>query len=85
MVNPDIIRIARDMLPNRETSITTIAKLLGGSPSTLYNHIPDLKDLRAGCALPRGIEVGPHARAAGRVAVSPSGQTVDAGTVPSSV
>jgi len=47
VVNPDIIRAARDMLPNPETSITTIAKLLGVSPGTLYNHIPDLKELRA--------------------------------------
>ncbi len=53
MVNPDIIRAARDMLPNPETSITTIAKLLGVSPGTLYNHIPDLKELRAGTAVPR--------------------------------
>ena len=40
VVNPDIIRAARDMLPNPEHSITTIAKLLGVSPGTLYNHIP---------------------------------------------
>lgn len=43
----DIIRAARDMLPNPEASITSIAKLLGVSPGTLYNHIPDLKQLRA--------------------------------------
>jgi DNA invertase Pin-like site-specific DNA recombinase len=49
-VNPDIIRAARDMLPNTETSITTIAKLLGVSPGTLDNHIPDLNELRAGAA-----------------------------------
>ncbi|WP_049556519.1 hypothetical protein [Nonomuraea sp. SBT364] len=36
---------ARDMLPNPGTSIT---RLLGVSPSTLYNHIPDLQQLRAG-------------------------------------
>lgn len=45
-MNPDLIRAARDMLPNPENSITTIAKLLGISPGTLYNHIPDLKELR---------------------------------------
>ncbi|GAB2444179.1 recombinase family protein [Streptomyces incanus] len=48
VVNPDIIRAARDMLPNPEHSITSIAKLLGVSPGTLYNHIPDLQELRAG-------------------------------------
>ncbi|WP_431684179.1 hypothetical protein [Kitasatospora sp. KL5] len=36
------------MLPNPEHSITSIAKLLGVSPGTLYNHIPDLQELRAG-------------------------------------
>lgn len=35
------------MLPNPANSITTIAKLLGVSPGTLYSHIPDLKELRA--------------------------------------
>jgi DNA-binding CsgD family transcriptional regulator len=34
------------MLPNPEASITSIAKLLGVSPGTLYNHIPDLHELR---------------------------------------
>lgn len=34
-------------LPNPEHSITSIAKLLGVSPGTLYNHIPDLQELRA--------------------------------------
>ena len=48
VVTPDIIRAARDMLPNPEHSITSIAKLLGVSPGTLYNHIPDLRELRAG-------------------------------------
>jgi len=43
VVNPDVVRAARDMLPNPETSITTIARLLGVSPGTLYNHIPDLR------------------------------------------
>jgi DNA invertase Pin-like site-specific DNA recombinase len=46
VVTPGIIRAARDMLPNPEHSITSIAKLLGVSPGTLYNHIPDLRELR---------------------------------------
>ncbi|MGW1991361.1 recombinase family protein [Embleya sp. NPDC001921] len=46
VVNADILRAARDMLPNPEHSITSIAKLLGVSPGTLYNHIPDLQELR---------------------------------------
>ncbi|GAA5197157.1 recombinase family protein [Arthrobacter gyeryongensis] len=49
VATPDIIRAARDMLPNPESSIISIAKLLGVSPGTLYNHIPDLKQLRASC------------------------------------
>ncbi|SEU46511.1 recombinase family protein [Nonomuraea wenchangensis] len=47
VVSPDLIRAAKDMLPNPEHSITSIAKLLGVSVGTLYNHIPDLKELRA--------------------------------------
>ncbi|MGI5397822.1 hypothetical protein [Streptomyces sp. CA-251251] len=35
------------MLPDSGRSITSIAKLLGVSPGTRYNHIHDLRDLRA--------------------------------------
>ncbi len=47
VMNADLIRAARDMLPNPEASVASIAKLLGVSPGTLYNHIPDLRELRA--------------------------------------
>src|SRR4051794_40338829 len=47
VITPEIIRAARDMLPNPDASVTAIAKLLGVSPGTLYNHIPDLRELRA--------------------------------------
>ncbi|MFD5063839.1 MULTISPECIES: recombinase family protein [unclassified Streptomyces] len=57
VVNSDIIRAARDMLPNPEHSITSIAKLLGVSPGTLYNHIPDLRELRAS-HIPAQLEAG---------------------------
>lgn len=46
VTTPEIIRAARDMLPNPDTSVTAIARLLGVSPGTLYNHIPDLRELR---------------------------------------
>ncbi|MFF1415864.1 recombinase family protein [Streptomyces sp. NPDC058289] len=46
VVNDNLLRAARDMLPNPENSIETIAALLGVSVGTLYNHIPDLKELR---------------------------------------
>ncbi|MFJ3819450.1 recombinase family protein [Streptomyces sp. NPDC090056] len=46
VVNDKLLRAARDMLPNPENSIETIAALLGISVGTLYNHIPDLKELR---------------------------------------
>ncbi|MFG2339543.1 recombinase family protein [Streptomyces yangpuensis] len=49
------IRAARDLLPDPGRSITSIAKLLGVSPGTLYNHIPDLRELRAG-AVPHQLE-----------------------------
>lgn len=51
----EVIRAARDLLPDSGRSITSIAKLLGVSPGTLYNHIPDLRELRAG-AVPRQLE-----------------------------
>ncbi|CAM5298263.1 resolvase [Streptomyces spiroverticillatus] len=51
----EVIRAARDLLPDPGRSITSIAKLLGVSPGTLYNHIPDLRELRLG-AVPRQIE-----------------------------
>ncbi|MEC4019981.1 recombinase family protein [Streptomyces sp. H27-D2] len=54
VVNEDLIRAARDMLPNPENSVTTIAKILGVSVGTLYNHIPDLKALQ----LPHSTAVG---------------------------
>jgi hypothetical protein len=43
------------MLPNPENSVTTIAKILGVSVGTLYNHIPDLKELR-NSRVPRQLE-----------------------------
>lgn len=33
--------------PNPDASVTAIARLLGVSPGTLYNHILDLRELRA--------------------------------------
>ncbi|MFV5992257.1 helix-turn-helix domain-containing protein [Streptomyces sp. NPDC056231] len=50
-----LIHAARDLLPDPGRSISSIAELLGISPGTLYNHIPDLRELRAG-ALPRQLE-----------------------------
>jgi DNA invertase Pin-like site-specific DNA recombinase len=46
VMTPDIISAARDLLPDPDRSITSIAKLLGVSPGTLYNHIPDIRELR---------------------------------------
>jgi DNA invertase Pin-like site-specific DNA recombinase len=50
VVTPDLIRAARDLFPNPEHSVTSIAKLLGVSLGTLYNHIQDLRELRAAVA-----------------------------------
>ncbi|MFF3460471.1 recombinase family protein [Streptomyces sp. NPDC002730] len=55
VVNAELIRAARDMLPNPENSVASIARILGVSVGTLYNHIPDLQELRAS-RLPRQIE-----------------------------
>jgi DNA invertase Pin-like site-specific DNA recombinase len=46
VMTPEMITATRELLPNPEHSITSIAKLLGVSPGTLYNQIPDLKELR---------------------------------------
>ncbi|WP_434096269.1 recombinase family protein [Streptosporangium roseum] len=46
VITPDLLRAARGLLPNPEHSITSIARLLGVSAGTLYNHIPDLRQLR---------------------------------------
>jgi DNA invertase Pin-like site-specific DNA recombinase len=58
VVNPDLLRAARDMLPNPDTSIATIARLLNVSPGTLYNHIPDLQQLRSS-RVPHQVEGNP--------------------------
>ena len=67
VINPHILRAARDMLPNPDASVT--AKLLGVSSGTLYNHIPDLRQLRA----------------AGRARASPAGGTYHCGAAPEGV
>ncbi|GHG83773.1 hypothetical protein [Streptomyces griseocarneus] len=51
----EIIKAARGLLPDPGRSITSIAKMLGVSPGTLYNHIPDLRELRAD-AIPQQLE-----------------------------
>ncbi|MFF4922524.1 recombinase family protein [Kitasatospora sp. NPDC001261] len=53
VATPEIIQAARTLLPNPEQSITSIARILGVSPGTLYNHIPDLRELRASGHIPR--------------------------------
>lgn len=55
VVNDDLIRKARDMLPNPANSVESIAKILGVSVGTLYNHIPDLKQLRVS-SVPKQLE-----------------------------
>ncbi|MFI0032309.1 recombinase family protein [Streptomyces albidoflavus] len=50
VVNEDLIRKARDMLPNPANSVESIARILGVSVGTLYNHVPDLKQLRVSSA-----------------------------------
>jgi len=37
------IRHARDLLARPENTVTSIAKLLGVSRNTVYNHVPELK------------------------------------------
>lgn len=60
VATPEIIQAARTLLPNPEQSITSIAKLLGVSPGTLKNHIPDCRS----CARPVAPRAPPRAKAA---------------------
>ncbi|MFE0147885.1 recombinase family protein [Nonomuraea sp. NPDC059007] len=46
VVDAELLKAARDLLPDPDRSVTSIAKLLGISVGTLYNHIPDLQELR---------------------------------------
>ncbi|MFE7332342.1 hypothetical protein ACFU8W_47340 [Streptomyces sp. NPDC057565] len=55
MATEEVIRAACDLLPDPGRSVTSIAGLLGVSPGTLCNHIPDLKELCAG-TVPRQLE-----------------------------
>jgi len=43
---------------NPEHLITSIAKLLAVSPGTLYNHVPDLQELRASAWVPKQLSTG---------------------------
>nr|WP_246039457.1 recombinase family protein [Glycomyces buryatensis] len=47
VVDAKLLAAARDLLPNPERSVESIAELLGVGVGTLYNHIPDLKELRS--------------------------------------
>jgi len=44
------IRHARDLLARPENTVTSIAKLLGVSRNTIYNHVPELKGGRLALA-----------------------------------
>nr|BFE82492.1 hypothetical protein GCM10020093_050930 [Planobispora longispora] len=39
--------MARELLADPGNSVASVARLLGVSTGTLYNHIPDLRELRA--------------------------------------
>ncbi|MBB5082289.1 DNA invertase Pin-like site-specific DNA recombinase [Nonomuraea endophytica] len=44
VVDAELLKAARDLLPDQGPSVTSIAKLLGVSVGPLYNHIPDLQE-----------------------------------------
>jgi hypothetical protein len=59
---------APDLLPDPArsiASIASIAELLGVSPGILYNHVPDLRELRAG-AVPRQLGTPANSPASAR-------------------
>lgn len=43
----DLLKAARDLLPDPNRPIESIGRLLHVPPGMLNNHIPDLKELRA--------------------------------------
>lgn len=47
VVDAELLAAARRLLPDPEQSVKSIARLLGISAGTLYNHIPNLQELRA--------------------------------------
>lgn len=47
VADAELLKAARDLLPDPGRSVASIARLLGVSVGTLYNHIPDLQELRA--------------------------------------
>lgn len=47
VVDAELLAAARRLLPDPEQSVKSLARLLGVSAGTLYNHIPDLQELRA--------------------------------------
>ncbi|MFV2175645.1 hypothetical protein ACFHW2_31640 [Actinomadura sp. LOL_016] len=58
VVNADLPKAARDLLPVPDRSVTSIAKLLGVSVGTLCNHIPDLQEPRAAGTVPAALTTG---------------------------
>ncbi|MFI6485110.1 hypothetical protein ACIBH1_44870 [Nonomuraea sp. NPDC050663] len=58
VVNAELPKAARDLLPDLGRFVTLIATLLGVSVGTLYNHIPDLHELRV--APPKASEPNPR-------------------------
>jgi DNA invertase Pin-like site-specific DNA recombinase len=46
-MTPEQVRHARDLLPNPDNTIGSIAELLGVSRSTIYKYVPDLAEIRA--------------------------------------
>lgn len=46
-MTPEQIRHARDLLTRPDNTVTSIAKLLGVSRTTLYKYVPELKAGRA--------------------------------------
>lgn len=58
-MTPDQIRHARALLARPDNTVSSIARLLGVSRSTIYNHLPELADgTRTSVSLPCGDEPG---------------------------
>ncbi|WP_051049483.1 helix-turn-helix domain-containing protein [Nocardiopsis kunsanensis] len=53
---PEQVRHARDLLSRPDNSVSSIARLLGVSRSTLYKHVPELSGRRTATSIPTSEE-----------------------------
>ena len=61
-MTPEQVRHARDLLTRPDNTLSSIARLLGVSRSTIYKYVPDLGHVPAGGVTPGPSGVPERAR-----------------------